>query len=254
MCPILFQLGRFTVYAYGSILALGFIVGGILILRKVRREGISFDRVVELFCLAIFSALVGARGLDVLVNLPFYRDDPVKIFRLWEGGLTFYGGFLLAVGVGIGYMRWYRLPIWKMADLFAPSVALGLSFARIGCFMAGCCYGKETLLPWGVIFTHPQSLARLRVPLHPTQLYEAAGGLSLFLFLTWFERRKSFEGEIFWLFLLLYSLLRFLIEFFRDDPRGFLFGTFLSTSQAIGILLAILSLYMLNYLKRRFRR
>ena len=113
---------------------------------------------------------------------------------------------------------------------------------------------KGDLLPWGVTFTDPQSLARLRVPLHPTQLYEAAGGLFLFFFLTWMEKRKSYDGQIFWLFLLLYSLLRFLIEFFRDDPRGFLPGTFLSTSQAIGILLAILSLYMLNYLKRRFRR
>jgi phosphatidylglycerol:prolipoprotein diacylglycerol transferase len=134
-----------------------------------------------------------------------------------------------------------------MADLFAPSVALGLSFARIGCFMAGCCYGKETVLPWAVTFTHPQSLARLGVRLHPTQLYEAAGCLALFLFLTWMEKKKSYEGEIFWLFLLVYSLLRFLIEFFRDDPRGFLFGTFLSTSQAIGVLLAIFSVYMLNY-------
>jgi phosphatidylglycerol---prolipoprotein diacylglyceryl transferase len=254
MCPILFQLGRFTVYAYGSILALGFMMGGILVLWRARREGISLDRVVEIFCLTIFSALVGARGLDVLIQLPLYREDPFKVFRLWEGGLTFYGGFLLAVGAGIGYMRWYRLPVWKMADLFTPSVALGLFFARIGCFMAGCCYGKETLLPWGVTFTHPQSLARLGVPLHPTQLYEAAAGLSLFFFLIWIQKRKSYEGQIFWLFLLLYSVLRFLIEFFRDDPRGFLFGTFLSTSQAIGILLAILSLFMLNYLKRRSGR
>jgi phosphatidylglycerol:prolipoprotein diacylglycerol transferase len=254
MCPILFQLGRFTVYAYGSILALGFIVGGVLILSKARREGIPLDRVIELFCLTIFSALVGARGLDILIDLPSYRQDPLKVFRLWEGGLTFYGGFLLAAGAGIIYMRRYRLPVWKMADLFAPSVVLGLSFARIGCFMAGCCYGKETVLPWGVTFSHPQSLARLGFRLHPTQLYEAAGCLSLFLFLAWMEKKKSYEGEIFWLFLLLYSLLRFLIEFFRDDPRGFLFGTFLSTSQAIGVLLAILSVYMLNYLERRSRR
>ena len=254
MCPILFQLGRLTVYAYGSILAFGFIVGGVLILLKARREGISTDRVIELFCLTIFSALAGARGLDVLIDLSSYREDPLKVFRLWEGGLTFYGGFLLAVETGILYLRRYRLPVWKMADLFAPSVALGLFFARLGCFMAGCCYGKETALPWGVTFSHPQSLARLGVRLHPTQLYEAAGCFCLFLFLARGEKKKSYEGEIFWLFILLYSLLRFLIEFFRDDPRGFLFGTFFSTSQAIGVLLAILSIYMLNYLKKRFRR
>ncbi len=254
MCPILFHLGGLTVYAYGTILALGFVVGGVLILWKARREGISLDRMIEIFCLTIFSALVGARGLDVLVNLPFYQEDPLKVFRLWEGGMTFFGGLLLAAGAAIGYMRWYRLPTWKIADLFAPSIALGLSFARIGCFMAGCCYGKQTSLPWSVTFTDPLSLGRLHTPLHPTQVYEAGGGLFLFLFLIWMEKRKSYDGQIFWLFLLFYSILRFLIEFVRDDPRGFLFGTFLSTSQALGILLAILSLYMLNYLGRRCRR
>ena len=254
MCPILFHMGGLTVYAYGSILALGFVVGGGLILWKARREGISLDRMIELFCLTIFSALVGARGLDVLVHLPFYREDPLKVFKLWEGGMTFYGGLLLALGVAIGYMRWYRLPTWKIADLFAPSIALGLFFARIGCFMAGCCYGKETSLPWSVTFTDPLSLARLHIPLHPTQLYEAGGGLFLFLFLIRVEKRKSYDGQIFWLFLLFYCILRFLIEFVRDDPRGYLFGTFLSTSQALGILLAIFSLYMLNYLDRRCRR
>jgi len=254
MCPILFQVGGLTVYAYGSILAFGCVVGGILILLKARREGISLDRTIELFCLTIFSGLVGGRGLDVLVNLPFYREDPLKVFRLWEGGMTFYGGFLLAAGAAMAYMKWYRLPIWKIADLYAPSIALGLFFARIGCFMAGCCYGKETSLPWSVTFTDPFSLAPLHVPLHPTQLYEAAGGFLLFFFLVWMEERRSFEGQIFWLFLFSYSILRFLIEFVRDDPRGSLFWSFLSTSQALGILLAILSLYMLNYLGKRCRR
>jgi phosphatidylglycerol---prolipoprotein diacylglyceryl transferase len=254
MCPILFQFDGFTVYAYGSILALGFVVGGILILLKAQKEKISLERVIELFFLAIFSGLVGARGLYVLIELPLFREDPVKIFKIWEGGLVFYGGFLLAVAMTIGYMKWYRLPIWKMADLFAPSVALGLFFARIGCFMAGCCYGKETSLPWGITFTDPHSLAQLNIRLHPTQLYEAAGGLALFLFLIWREKRKSYDGQIFWFFLLLYSILRFLIEIVRDDPRGFLFGMFLSTSQTIGIFLAILSLFMLNYLGRRRRR
>jgi phosphatidylglycerol:prolipoprotein diacylglycerol transferase len=254
MCPILFQLNGLTVYAYGSILALGFMVGMALILLKARKEGVSMERVVELFCLAILSALIGARGLHVLVNLPLFIEDPSKIFKVWEGGLVFYGGFLLAVLTAIGYMRWHRLPIWKMADLFTPSIALGLFFARIGCFMAGCCYGGETSLPWAVTFTDPHSLARLHIPLHPTQLYEAGSGLVLFFFLIGMEKRRSYDGQIFWLFLLLYSLVRFLIEFVRDDPRGFLWGAFLSTSQTIGICLAILSLFMLFYLRRRPRR
>jgi phosphatidylglycerol:prolipoprotein diacylglycerol transferase len=254
MCPILFQLNGLTVYAYGSILALGFVIGMILILLKARKEDVSLERVAELFCLTIVSALVGARGLHVFTNLAPFIEDPSRIFKVWEGGLVFYGGFFLAVATAIGYMRWHRLPLWKIADLFTPSIALGLFFARIGCFMAGCCYGSATSLPWAVTFTDPHSLARLHVPLHPTQLYEAGSGLALFFFLVWMKKRKSYDGQVFWLFLLLYSLVRFAIEFVRDDPRGFLGGTFLSTSQTIGICLAIVSLFMLSYLKRGCRR
>ena len=256
MCPILFQHGDLTVYAYGSILALGFVVGMVLILLRARKKGIPMERVTELFCLSIFSAFVGARGLYVLLDLPVFLNDPAKIFRVWEGGLVFYGGLILAAGAGFGYMRWYRLPLWKMADLFAPAIALGLFFARIGCFMAGCCYGKETSLPWGVTFTDPQSLARLHASLHPTQLYEAGAGLALFLFLIRMEKKQSFDGQIFWLFLLLYSILRFLIEFLRDDPRGFPVWTWLSTSQTVGVFLAIFSLFMLFFIdmKQKCRR
>jgi phosphatidylglycerol:prolipoprotein diacylglycerol transferase len=151
-------------------------------------------------------------------------------------------------------MRWHRLPVWKLADLISPLIALGLFFGRIGCFLAGCCYGRETSLPWGVTFTDPNSLARLNVPLHPTQLYDAVNGLAIFFVLTWMEKRKAFEGHIFWLFLLLYSITRFFIEILRDDPRGFLFGDLLSTSQGIGILLAIFSLFMLFYMKEKYRK
>jgi phosphatidylglycerol:prolipoprotein diacylglycerol transferase len=151
-------------------------------------------------------------------------------------------------------MKWHRLPVWKLADLISPLISLGLSCGRIGCFLAGCCYGKETSLPWAVVFRNPDSLARLNVPLHPTQLYDAVNGLVLFLFLSWMERRKTFDGQIFWLFLLLYSITRFIIEIFRGDPRGFLFTGVLSTSQAIGILLAIFSFFMLFYIKKRSQK
>jgi phosphatidylglycerol:prolipoprotein diacylglycerol transferase len=151
-------------------------------------------------------------------------------------------------------MRWRRLPVWKLADLISPLIALGLSFGRIGCFFAGCCYGKETSLPWAVVFKNPDSLARLNVPLHPTQLYDAVNGLAIFFFLSWLEKKKSFDGQIFWLFLFLYSITRFFIEIFRGDPRGFLFGGLLSTSQGIGVLLAICSLFMLFFMEKMHRR
>jgi phosphatidylglycerol:prolipoprotein diacylglycerol transferase len=254
MFPILFRFGSLTIYAYGFFLALGFIAGLVLAMIAARKEGVAFERVVDLFFYTVLSAILGSRTLFVLINFDVYRHNPLQIFKVWEGGLVFYGGLILAVGISIGYMRWNRLPIWKWADLFSPPIALGLFLGRIGCFFAGCCYGKETSLPWGVIFTDPNSLARLNIPLHPVQLYEAGSNLALFFFLKWREKRKAFEGQIFWLFLFLYSVTRFFIEMLRGDPRGFLFQKLFSTSQAIGVGLVIASLFMLFYLKKAQRR
>ncbi len=250
MFPILFRLGSLNIYAYGIFIAIGFIFGFFLALRRSRIEGIPAERIIDLFFLVVISAIIGSRALFILINFNDYRHQPLQIFSLWEGGLVFYGGLILATGVSLVYMWRTRHPVWKMADLFSPSIALGLFFGRIGCFLAGCCYGKETSLPWAVTFTDPVSLARLNVSLHPTQLYEALGSLFLFLFLIWKRKHKTFEGQIFWLFLLLYSVLRFFIEFLRDDPRGFFFGELVSTSQGIGIGLALTSLFMLIYLYR----
>ena len=254
MHPILFQFGSIKIYAYGFFIAVGFILALVFAVRKCRREGIPFENVVDLFFYTVLSAFLGARILFVLINFDDYRQNPLHIFRLWEGGLVFYGGLIPAALVAFLYMRRHRLPVWKLADLISPLIALGLFFGRIGCFLAGCCYGKETSLPWGVVFKNPESLALLNVPLHPTQLYDAANGLAIFLFLNWMQKRKTFDGQIFWLFLFLYSITRFFIEIFRGDPRGFLFGGLLSTSQAVGIVLAIFSLFMLFYMKEKYRR
>ncbi len=253
MYPILFRPDGFTIYSYGFFLILGIVVSGILAIQRVRKEGlpVPFERVADLFFYSVLSAVIGSRILFVLINVDLYRDNPLRIFKIWEGGLVFYGGLILAVGVSIVYMRRHRLPVWKLFDLVSPSLALGLFFGRIGCYFAGCCYGKETLLPWGVIFTDPNSLAQLNVSLHPTQLYDAANGLAIFLFLLWKEKRKAFDGQMFFLFLLFYSVIRFFIEMLRGDPRGFLFRDLISTSQGIGIFMAILSVFMLFFLKRR---
>lgn len=253
MFPILFRLGSFNIYAYGFFVILGFAIGTVFAIWRAKKEGISvsFERLVDLFFYSVLSAVVGSRILYVLLNFDYYRKNPLKIFNLSEGGLVFYGGLLLAIGISILYMKRHQMPVWKLADLVSPSMALGLFFGRLGCFSAGCCYGRKTSLPWAVVFKDPNSLAPLNVSLHPTQLYEAGMGLGLFAFLIWLERRKGFEGETFWFFILFYSIGRFFIEMFRGDPRGFFFEPFLSTSQAIGILLVILSLFMLFYLKRR---
>lgn len=256
MYPVLFQFGRFRIYAYGFFIVVGFVAATVLAVLKIRRSDIeiSLENEADLLFYTVLSAFLGSRILYVLLHFDVFRRDPLQVFKLWEGGLVFYGGLIAAAGVALGYMKWHRLPVWKLADLISPLIALGLSSGRIGCFLAGCCYGKETSLPWAVVFRNPDSLARLNVPLHPTQIYDAANGLILFFFLSWMEKRKSFDGQIFWLFLFLYSITRFFVEIFRGDPRGFVFKDLLSTSQAIGILLAIFSAFMLFYIKERGSR
>jgi phosphatidylglycerol:prolipoprotein diacylglycerol transferase len=254
MYPILCRLGGFTVNAYGFFVAVGFIVGFALAIRTARAKGIPFERVVDLFFYTLLSSILGSRILFVLTDVDFFLHHPSKILNLWEGGLVFYGGLLCAIAVAVVYMRRHRLPFWKMADLFSPPVALGLFFGRIGCFFAGCCYGTETSLPWAVVFTNPDSLARLNVPLHPTQLYDAANGLVLFVILVWMQKRKTFDGQVFGCFVFLYSVSRYFIEMVRGDPRGSFLGTALSTSQGIGMGLAIASLFMLFFLKKGYRR
>jgi phosphatidylglycerol:prolipoprotein diacylglycerol transferase len=256
MSPILFHFGRFPIYAYGFFIVVGVVAATVLAALKIRKSNIkiSFEIGIDLFFYTVLSAFLGSRILYVLINFDFFRQHPLEIFRIWEGGLVFYGGLIPGAVVAFWVMKWHRLPVWKLADLISPLIALGLSFGRMGCFLAGCCYGKETSLPWAVVFKNPDSLARLNVPLHPTQLYDAANGLILFFFLSWMEKRKTYDGQIFWLFLLLYSMTRFFIEIFRGDPRGFLLVDLLSTSQAIGILLAIFSLFMLFYIKKHVRR
>jgi phosphatidylglycerol:prolipoprotein diacylglycerol transferase len=254
MYPILCRLGGFTVNAYGFFVAVGFIVGFALAIRTARAKGIPFERVVDLFFYTLLSSILGSRILFVLTDVDFFLHHPSKILNLWEGGLVFYGGLLCAIAVAVVYMRRHRLPFWKMADLFSPPVALGLFFGRIGCFFAGCCYGTETSLPWAVVFTNPDSLARLNVPLHPTQLYDAANGLTIFVILVWMQKRKTFDGQVFGCFVFLYSVSRYFIEMVRGDPRGSFLGTALSTSQGIGMGLAIASLFMLFFLKKGYRR
>jgi phosphatidylglycerol---prolipoprotein diacylglyceryl transferase len=251
MHPILFQVGGITIYAYGVFIAAAFAGGALLAALRARAEGIPFDVVVDVFFYSVLSGIIGARGLFVLIDFDRYWKHPVDILKMWEGGLVFFGGLVLAAVVCLVYLWRRRLSVWKVADLFSPSIALGLVFARVGCFLAGCCYGRPTALPWGVTFSDPDSLGPLHVCIHPTQLYEAAGGVLLFCYLLWLAGRKRFDGQIFWSLLLLYSAGRFLVEFVRDDERGVVLGGLLSTSQGIGAGLALLSLFMLFYLKGR---
>lgn len=251
MFPVILRLNGIEIYSYGFFIFIGFLIGVLITIKRVKKAmiKISFERIADLFFYSVLSALIGSRAMFVLVNLNQFRGDPLEAFKIWKGGLVLYGGLIVAAFVAILYMKLYRMPVWKLADITSPSISLALFFGRMGCFLAGCCYGKESSLPWAVVFKDQRSLAKLNSPLHPTQLYEALVGLLLFIFLMKWDRRKSFDGQLFFLFLLLYSIARFFIEILRGDPRGFLLNEFISISQAIGIFLAFLSIFMLFYLK-----
>jgi phosphatidylglycerol:prolipoprotein diacylglycerol transferase len=179
----------------------------------------------------------------------------VEVLR--SGGV-FYGGLIAATAVAIWYMRKHDLPAWRIADMGAPSIALGEAIGRWGCFAAGCCYGKESHGPFAVTFTDPFANEAvgtpLNVPLHPTQIYLSASAFLIFLILQWAYRRKTFDGEVFWLYVLLYAISRGILETWRGDlVRGFVIPGILSTSQFIGLLTAALAGGMLFYLSRRSR-
>jgi len=254
MFPKLLELGPFTVYSYGVLLAAAYLFALYMAVRRARARGIDGDRVLDMGIYIIISALVGAKLLLLIVDFDVFRKNPAELWTLARSGGVFYGGLIVATAVGIWFARKHRLPMWRTADACAPAIALGHVVGRMGCLLAGCCWGRPTDLPWGITFSNLFAASNvgtpLHVALHPTQLYDAAAELVILLLLTGTERKgKPFAGRTFWLYMLLYAASRFSIEFFRGDPRGMMGG--FATSQLIGIGLAPLALVMLVVLARR---
>ena len=260
MFPKLFEYSWLVIHTYGFLLAVAFIAGLSVSARAARREGVDPAKVYDLGLYIAISALIGAKALLLMTEFNYYLENPGEIVSLatLRSGGVYYGGFILAVIVGLTLTWRRRLPAWKMADLFAPGIALGQSIGRLGCFAAGCCYGRPTTVPWGVTFTNPYSHETVGVPLmirlHPTQIYEALASLIIFAILWQWLKQKSFDGQIFILYLALYSCTRFGIEFLRgDSERGFILGGLLSTSQFISLVLALLAAILFFKLRRQPR-
>ena len=233
MSPILFQIGPITLHTYGLFAASGFLAGIAWTVRLARREGLNPQRVYDTCFWIILAGIVGSRLAYIALNYQYYLEKPLSVFKLWEGGLVFYGGLIgAAVAVAVCVRR-YRLDLWSFADSAAPGVALGHALGRMGCFFAGCCYGKPTDVPWAVTFHDAHSIAPTGVPLHPTQLYAAANEFTLFIILTAIRPWRRFKGQIWWTWVFLYAIGRFIIEFFRGDPRGVYFNGLVSTSQIV---------------------
>ncbi len=253
MHPILFEIGSWPVYAYGVLLAAAYLAGLQLAVVRARRAGLDSAKVMDLGIYLIIAALVGAKLMLVIVDFDYFRSNPAELLSLVRAGGVFYGGLILSFATGLYLVRRYRLPVWASADIYAPGIALGHVVGRLGCLLAGCCYGRPTDLPWGLTFTSPVAAANvgtpLGVPLHPTQLYDAGAELLILIVLLAFERRgRPFPGRTFWLYILLYAISRFLVEMFRGDPRGMVFD--MSTSQFVSLLVLPIALVMLIRLRR----
>lgn len=246
MHPVLFQIGPVAIFTYGLFVALGVVAWMFISKKEAIRLGQDEGPITDLCFYIVLSAMVGARLFYVAVNPGIFLDDPLEIFKIWNGGLVFYGGFIAAALVAMGYLKKRRIPIWQTADVLSPGLAAGHVLGRVGCFFAGCCYGKTCELPWAVTFSDPQSLAPLGMPLHPSQLYEVINNLVIFCVLWLLRRRKTFEGQVFWIYLLMYGITRTVLEIFRGDPRGLFFDGNLSVSQIIGIALAVFAMVMLR--------
>jgi phosphatidylglycerol:prolipoprotein diacylglycerol transferase len=251
--PELFSIGPITVYSYGVLLAASYLLGLWLAMRRAKRWGLDPTRVLDLGIYIIIAALIGAKLLLLVVDFDQFSRSTADLISLARSGGVFYGGLILAVGVAFWYIRRHRLPFWTTCDVFAPGIALGHVTGRLGCLAAGCCYGRPTDLPWGITFTNPLAAANvgtpLGIPLHPTQIYEAGAELIILILLLATERRgRTFPGRTFWSYMFLYAVSRFVVEMYRGDPRGEVFG--LSTSQFISVLLAPISLAMLVWLAR----
>jgi phosphatidylglycerol:prolipoprotein diacylglycerol transferase len=253
MHPILFRVGDWPVYSYGVLLALAYLAGMQLAVMRGRRNGLDGTKLMDFGIYIIISALLGAKLMLIAVEFDYFKNQPRELFSLVRAGGVFYGGLIAALVVGLWLVGRYKLPAWKTADMIAPGIAVGHVIGRMGCFLAGCCYGRPTDVPWAVTFTDPIASANvgtpLNVPLHPTQLYDAGAELLILVFLLVTERRgRPFAGRTFWLYMLLYAISRYIVEIYRDDERGVFFH--MPTSQFISILIVPVSLFMLWRLGR----
>jgi len=250
MHPILINIGSFNLYTYGLFMALGFLTAMQVSKINAKPHGISAEIITDIFFVILISALVGSRLLYVIINFNSYKDNLLSVFHIWNGGLVFFGGFIAAVAACAIYFKKKNLKIFQTADIIAPGIALGHAVGRIGCLFAGCCYGKVCDLPIAIKFTNSDSLAPLNVFLHPTQIYSMISNLIIFFTLLWLQKRKKFDGMVFLIYIILYSLFRSIIEFFSGDFRGDFIFDFISMSQGIGFMVSLIAFVILIKLSR----
>lgn len=257
MHPTIIQFGSFAIHSYGLLLAVAFLLSIQIFMVRGRARGIPEDKLSTLSLWLLVLAIIGGRALFVFTHWNDYAQDPLGVIRLWEGGLMLYGGYFLAIAGGIVYVRRVGLPVWRIADAAAPSMAIGVGIGRIGCYLNGCCFGLPSHLPWAVHFP-PESYSNSVFPgqaLHPSQLYMAGAGIALFVATLALDRKPRFDGWLFWVYVAMDATLRFVIDFTRYYDETSFIGRAGSLSfnvnQVLSAILFLAAMIMLRVLSRR---
>jgi phosphatidylglycerol:prolipoprotein diacylglycerol transferase len=241
MHPLLFelQLGSWSIpfHTYGLMIAIGFILGITTVRRLASASGLDPDEVSDLSFWLLLYGFLGSRILFVITRFEDYERSPLDILKVWEGGLVFFGGLILATLYALYYFRKHRLDPWQMIDVLAPGLVIAHAFGRLGCLGAGCCYGRPTGSFLGVRFESDLVEEVFRgIPLHPVQAYEFVALLVLYIGLLWVFRHRKIKGQVGLTYFMVYPMIRGVIEIFRGDAlRGFVIDGLLSTSQFISI-------------------
>lgn len=257
MYPIAVHLGPLTIHSYGIMIAIAFLAGLWTATLRARREKISAEFIMDVVVALMIGSIIGARTVYVTTywHEEFAGQPFTEIFAVWHGGLVYYGGLIGGIIAGAAYIWWKKMPLWKTADVLAPSIALGSFFGRAGCLLNGCCYGRPTDLPWAITFTNPLahefSNTPLNVPLHPTQIYDGLLNLALYAFLAWLFRHKKFDGEIIATYLICYAITRSIVEHFRGDYSSLHYHLGLTPAQWISVPIFIAGLALAALLSRR---
>lgn len=254
MYPTILRLGGIQIYSYGLMLFVSFLLGIFIVEHRAKRFGVDSKTITDLALWILLAVVVGSRLFYVAFHWPEFKDDLIGIIAFWRGGLAglmFYGGFLGALIAGLIFVRVRKLPTLKLLDAAAPAIVLGEGFTRIGCFLNGCCYGRPTESPFGLVFpANSPAGAAFRDPLtgavsaiHPTQLYSSLAGFLLFGLALLLERRPMKDGVLFSSVLIFYSLFRFGIDFVRyyEDATNYWGNQVVSLGlAAIGIILLVM--------------
>ena len=268
MYRILFTIGSFSIYSYGAMIALAFIVGILFSMKEAKKSGEDPERILDLSLYVILGALIGSRLGYVLTNLDYYMKNPVKILYFRQGGLSFLGGFLVAYFLCWLYVKRTKISFWKYADIATPSIALGIGIARIGCFLNGCCFGvvsENYGIKFPSLYMPPVYLQQLKdgliasgssctLPVIPTQLYSSLYGFLIFFILLWMKKYKKYDGFLMLSFFILYSISRFTIEFFRFNENNYKVFNLLTITQTIVISVTLVSLVFMNILKKKSKK